>query len=97
LKASNLHIECRKCGKKLDYVAPHVMSIHCGTDFWTQNGERRWKPTICMSCRSEVGRHAQRAQGKWRSYPEYSTSQEMEEERKAFHDLTKQAFQSGKK
>jgi len=37
-------------------------TAHFGTDFWTQHGERRWKPMICMACRSKVGAHAQKAQ-----------------------------------
>jgi len=41
---------------------PSMTLVHCGTDFWTQHGERRWRPTICMRCRSKVGANAQRAQ-----------------------------------
>ena len=35
---------------------------HCGTDYWTRYGERRWKPKICMACRTKIGRKAQKAQ-----------------------------------
>jgi len=41
---------------------PSMTMNHCGTDFWTQHGERRWKPMICMTCRSKVGANAQKAQ-----------------------------------
>jgi len=53
---------CRKCNKQLRFVMPSMTMHHCGTDFWTQHGERRWRPTICMGCRSKVGAKAQRAQ-----------------------------------
>jgi ribosomal protein L40E len=58
----NLIQICTKCGKKLKYVEPNHTFYHCGTDFWTQRGERRWKPKICMVCRSDIGRKAQKAQ-----------------------------------
>ena len=86
---NNLDIVCRKCDRKLFYVEPSMTMTHCGTDFWTAHGERRWKPTICMACRTKIGRNAQRSQGNWR--------EEMAEERKAFYELTKQAFQSTQK
>jgi hypothetical protein len=38
--------------------------VHLGTDYWTLNGERRYKPTICMECRSELGKHAKKEQDK---------------------------------
>ncbi len=50
---------CRKCGEKLVYFPPSISFSHCGTDYWTKYGERRFKPTICMACRSKVGRKAQ--------------------------------------
>ena len=50
---------CKKCGHKLIYYEPTMSFTHCGTDYWTNYGERRFKPTICMACRSKVGRHAQ--------------------------------------
>ena len=53
---------CRKCNKQLHYVEPNVYLSHAGTDYWTRYGERRWKPKICMTCRSKVGRKAQKAQ-----------------------------------
>lgn len=36
--------------------------MHCGTDYWTRYGERRFKPTICMGCRTKLGKKAQQAQ-----------------------------------
>jgi len=53
---------CRKCNKQLRFVMPSITMMHCGTDYWTQNGERRWRPLICMPCRSKVGANAQKAQ-----------------------------------
>ena len=53
---------CTKCDKQLMYVPPDITMIHCGTDYWTNYGERRWKPKICMACRTEIGRKAQKAQ-----------------------------------
>ncbi len=41
------------------YIEPSMSLSHCGTDYWTRYGERRFKPTICMACRTKVGRHAQ--------------------------------------
>jgi hypothetical protein len=79
-------MNCEKCNRELIMREPSITMAHCGTDYWTHHGNRRWKPKICMQCRSKVGRHAQRAQGKWRD--------ELEEERKAFYKVTKQAFQS---
>ena len=55
-------ITCRKCQRRLQYVEPNIYLTHAGTDFWTQRGERRWKPLICMACRSKVGARAQRLQ-----------------------------------
>jgi len=55
---------CRKCNKQLRFVMPSMTLVHCGTDFWTQHGERRWRPRICMACRSKVGANAQKAQRK---------------------------------
>ena len=48
---------------------------HCGTDYWTRYGERRWKPKICMSCRSKIGRKAQKAQAL--SYSQVESKPEM--------------------
>lgn len=56
------YIFCRKCDKQLVYRAPDVYMSHAGSDFWTQRGERRWKPRICMACRSKIGANAQRFQ-----------------------------------
>ena len=50
---------CRKCKEQLMYIEPSMSFSHCGTDYWTTYGERRFKPTICMACRSKIGRHAQ--------------------------------------
>ena len=50
---------CRKCNGQLLYIEPSMSFSHCGTDYWTRYGERRFKPTICMACRTKVGRHAQ--------------------------------------
>jgi hypothetical protein len=55
-------IRCRKCERRLHYVEPNIYLTHAGTDYWTKYGERRWKPTICMVCRSKVGAKAQRVQ-----------------------------------
>jgi hypothetical protein len=55
-------ITCRKCERRLHYVEPTIYLSHAGTDFWTKYGERRWKPTICMACRSKIGANAQRFQ-----------------------------------
>lgn len=53
---------CIKCNNQLIYVEPSMALSHCGTDYWTKYGERRWKPQICMACRSKVGAKAQKAQ-----------------------------------
>jgi ribosomal protein L40E len=52
-------LKCRKCNWELLYIEPSWSMSHCGTDYWTKYGERRWKPTICMACRTKVGRKAQ--------------------------------------
>lgn len=57
-------VECRKCEKRLTYMKPHHMMIHCGTDYWTRNGDRLWKPTVCARCKSDNGRHALQEQKK---------------------------------
>ena len=38
--------------------------MHCGTDYWTQHGDRLWKPTVCAACKSKNGRHAKAEQDK---------------------------------
>lgn len=53
---------CIKCDQQLIYFEPSMTFSHCGTDYWTRYGERRWKPQICMACRSKVGAEAQKAQ-----------------------------------
>jgi hypothetical protein len=53
---------CIKCNQQLIYFEPSMSFSHCGTDYWTRYGERRWKPQICMACRTKVGRNAQKAQ-----------------------------------
>ena len=70
--------DCIKCNSKLTYFEPSISFMHCGTDYWTQRGERRWKPKICMACRSKVGQHAKAEQDK--------------QLRKAMYNVTKQAF-----
>jgi ribosomal protein L40E len=61
---NTLDIVCRKCNRELLYIEPSQSFAHCGTDFWTAHGERRWKPTICMACRTKLGRHAKKEQDK---------------------------------
>jgi hypothetical protein len=53
---------CIKCNQELIYFEPSMSFSHCGTDYWTKYGERRFKPQICMACRSKVGATAQKAQ-----------------------------------
>ena len=53
---------CIKCNYKFIYIEPSPSMSHCGTDYWTRYGERRWKPKICMACRTKIGRKAQKAQ-----------------------------------
>jgi hypothetical protein len=55
---------CKKCGDELMYIEPSSSMSQCGTDYWTLHGERRWKPLICMACRSKVGKHAKKEQDK---------------------------------
>ena len=55
-------LKCSKCESRLLYIEPSHSMSHCGTDYWTKYGERRWKPKICMACRTEIGRKAQKAQ-----------------------------------
>jgi hypothetical protein len=55
---------CTKCDTELVYINPSVSFSHVGTDYWTLSGERRLKPKICMTCRSDVGRHAKEEQDK---------------------------------
>ena len=53
---------CTKCNQRLLYIEPSSSMSQCGTDYWTLHGERRWKPKICMACRSKVGKHAKKEQ-----------------------------------
>jgi len=53
--------------------------MHCGTDYWTQKGERRLRPKICMSCRTKVGRNAQKAQALSYSQTHFKTDKGKEE------------------
>ena len=55
---------CKKCNTELIYYEPSITYNHCGTDYWTRFGERRFKPKICMACRSKLGQKAQKAQAK---------------------------------
>jgi hypothetical protein len=55
-------MNCKKCNKQLIMIEPSYTMYHCGTDYWTKHGQRRWKPLICMACRSKVGANAQKAQ-----------------------------------
>ncbi len=57
-------IKCKKCEWDLVYYEPSHSMTHCGSDYWTLRGERRWKPTICMACRTKVGKHAKEEQDK---------------------------------
>lgn len=57
-------MNCKKCNKQLVMLEPSYTMNHCGSDYWTQYGHRRWKPQICMACRSKVGTNAQLAQRK---------------------------------
>jgi len=57
-------IKCTKCNWELLYIEPSYSMSHCGTDYWTMRGERRWKPLICMACRSKLGQHAKKEQDK---------------------------------
>ena len=54
--------KCKKCGWKLLYIPPSPSLSHCGTDYWTNYGDRRFRPKICMACRTKIGRKAQQAQ-----------------------------------
>ena len=54
--------KCTKCNRRLVYIEPTPSMSHCGTDYWTKYGERRFRPKICMACRTEIGRKAQKAQ-----------------------------------
>ena len=55
-------MNCKKCNKQLVMMEPSYTMNHCGTDYWTHYGQRRWKPQICMACRSKIGANAQKAQ-----------------------------------
>ena len=55
-------MKCSKCNWKLLYIPPSISFSHCGTDYWTRYGERRFKPTICMGCRSKIGKKARQTQ-----------------------------------
>jgi len=57
-------INCTKCNNRLLFIEPSYTMTHCGTDYWTVRGERRWKPLICMACRTKVGKHAKKEQDK---------------------------------
>jgi len=59
-----LNPQCKKCNEILIFHNPSIQMTHCGTDYWTMRGERRWKPLICMACRSKVGQHAKKEQDK---------------------------------
>jgi len=58
------NLRCKKCNWELMYIEPSYSMSHCGTDYWTLRGERRFKPLICMACRSKVGKHAKKEQDK---------------------------------
>ncbi len=55
---------CKKCNEMLLFHKPTAQFTHVGTDYWTLSGQRRWKPKICMACRSKVGAHAKKEQDK---------------------------------
>ena len=55
---------CAKCETELVFITPTSQFTHVGTDYWTLSGQRRWKPKICMACRSKVGKHAKKEQDK---------------------------------
>ena len=55
---------CAKCETELVFITPTSQFTHVGTDYWTLSGQRRWKPKICMACRTKVGRHAKEEQDK---------------------------------
>ena len=57
-------VKCEKCEWKLLYIDPSPSMSHVGTDYWTLSGQRRWKPKICMACRTKIGRHAKEEQDK---------------------------------
>ena len=57
-------IFCEKCESELLFISPNAQLTHIGTDYWTLSGQRRWKPLICMACRTKVGRHAKEEQDK---------------------------------
>ena len=44
------------------YIEPSISFSHCGTDYWTRYGERRFRPTICMACRTKIGKKARQTQ-----------------------------------
>ena len=63
--SNGLHdILCGKCDTELVWIRPNAQLTHVGTDYWTLSGQRRWKPKICMACRTKVGRHAKEEQDK---------------------------------
>jgi len=63
--SNGLHdVLCGKCDTELLWIRPNAQLTHVGTDYWTLSGQRRWKPKICMACRTKVGRHAKEEQDK---------------------------------
>jgi hypothetical protein len=63
--SNGLHdVYCKKCNVELLWIRPNAQLTHVGTDYWTLSGQRRWKPKICMACRTKVGRHAKEEQDK---------------------------------
>ena len=59
-----VRVKCEKCEWSLLFIDPSPSMSHVGTDYWTLSGQRRWKPKICMACRSKVGKHAKKEQDK---------------------------------
>jgi hypothetical protein len=57
-------IFCEKCESELLFISPNAQLTHIGTDYWTLSGQRRWKPLICMACRTKIGQHAKKEQDK---------------------------------
>ena len=63
--SNGLHdVHCKKCNAELLWIRPNAQLTHVGTDYWTLSGQRRWKPKICMACRTKIGRHAKLDQDK---------------------------------
>ena len=54
----------KSCKQELIYYEPGPSLMHCGSDYWTLKGERRLKPKICMTCRTNLGKHAKEEQDK---------------------------------